>query len=55
MKYFNNKKPTGIPYQRLMLVYNSNVQYHPILNNQTFEEFKKKNRIILNTVVQRIP
>ena len=54
MKYFNNKKPTGIPYQRLMLVYNSNVQYHPILNNQTFEEFKKKNRIILNTVVQRI-
>ncbi|HAU86039.1 MAG TPA: hypothetical protein DCW90_11255 [Lachnospiraceae bacterium] len=55
MKYFNNKKPTGIPCQRMILVYNSNNRYHPFLTNQTFEEFKKKNRIILNAVVQKIP
>lgn len=55
MKYFTSKKPTGLPYQRVMLVYNSNNRCHPFLANQTFEDFKKKNRIVLNVVVQKIP
>lgn len=55
MKYFNNKKPTGIPYQRIMLICNSNKKYHPFLTNQTYDEFKKKNCIIMNAVTQKTP
>lgn len=54
MKYFTNKKPIGIPYQHI-IIYKSNKRYHPFLIGQTYNEFEKKNCIVLNTVAQKIP
>lgn len=52
MKYFNHKVPTGIPKQRLRIIYKTNFCNHPLIE---LNYNRKDKNIIIDTIVQRIP
>ena len=48
MKYFNHKIPTGIPKQRLRIIYKTNSFNHPLIESNNNHNDKN---IIIDTMV----